>query len=151
MRHFCRRRRTQKSQQGKRPNYGTIRGMKTLVLRVAVLLLAWPVLEFCRRSAYWGRRKWSERELRAAFGESQKVMDALTLLAKFYQVPIGFLRPDDTFTKEGRLWKYDTWLFGDGQEALNDFVSEHGLHGEHPDWTIMDFVKWYCEVVGSTQ
>ena len=121
--------------------------MKTLVYVVLFLLLARPVFEFCRRSAYWGRRKWSERELRAAFGEGKKVMDALALLAKFYQVPIGFLRPGDTFTKEGPLWKYDSWSFSDGQEALNDFVREHGLNGEHPDWTIKDFVNWYVEAV----
>ena len=120
---------------------------KGIILIAVVLILSKPFIWVCRRSAYWGRRKWSESELIVAFDGGQNAMEALSLLSKFYEVPIGFLRPDDVFTKGGRLWKYDSWSFGSGQEKLNDFVWGHGLRGEHPDWTIKDFVRWYIEAV----
>lgn len=117
---------------------------------VILMLIALVAFIFvCRRSAYWGRRKLTESELLAAFGGDPNVMKPLMLLSRFYDVPVGFLRPDDVFTKEGRLWRYDTWLFNSGQDELNDFVWEHGLRGEHPDWTISDFVNWYVNVVSA--
>lgn len=122
---------------------------KGITLIVVILALSQPFIWACRRSAYWGRRKWSESELIAAFDGGQDAMEALSLISKFYEVPVGFLRPDDVFTKEGRLWKYDSWSFSSGQEKLNEFVWDHGLRGKHPEWTIKDFVNWYIKVVCS--
>ena len=112
-----------------------------------ILILATPFVAFCRRSAFWGRRKLSDRELQLAFNNYPRVLEALRLLSEFYEMPMGFLRPDDTFTKEGPLWKYDSWTFNEGQDKLNEFVQEKGLCGEHPDWTVLDFVQWYVETI----
>ena len=121
--------------------------LRGILILVIVLVLSKPIIWVCRRFAYWGRKKWSDDEVRCVFGGGQDVMEALSLLSKFYAVPIGFLRPEDVFAKEGRLWKYDSWTFNSGQDRLNDFVWAHGLHGEYPDWTILDFVNWYVKDV----
>ena len=121
--------------------------LKGIILIVVILFFSQPFIWTCRRSAYLGRRKWSESELIVAFDSGQNAVEALSLLSKFYEVPVGFLRPDDVFTREGRLWKYDSWSFSSGQEKLNEFVWNHGMHGEHPEWTIKDFVRWYIDVV----
>ena len=46
------------------------------------------------------------------------------MLASFYEMPMGLLRPDDVFTKDGPLWKYDSWSLGEGQDKLNEFVQK---------------------------
>ena len=109
------------------------------------LLFAKPVMEFCRRSAYWGRPKRPEDEVFRLFGDGERVEAALRFLAKTYDVPLGFLRPDDVFTKEGPLWKYDSWTESGGQEDLNDYLVAHGKTDIPQTWTLRDFVQWYVE------
>lgn len=108
-----------------------------------LFLLSKPFIWFCRRSAYWGRAKLSEKEAERLFGDDEKVMVALRFLAKTYDVPLGFLRPDDVFTKEGRLWKYDAWTYGRGQEIMSDYLQSKGLAQVSEKWTVSDFVSWY--------
>ena len=112
---------------------------------VLVLLFAKPVMEFCRRSAYWGRPKRPEDEVFRLFGGGERVEAALRFLAKTYDVPLGFLRPDDVFTKEGPLWKYDSWTESGGQEDLGDYLVAHGKTDIPQTWTLRDFVQWYVE------
>lgn len=108
-----------------------------------LFLLSKPFIWFCRRSAYWGRAKLSKEEIERLFGGDKKTMFALRFLAKAYDVPLGFLRPDDAFTKEGRLWKYDAWTYGSGQEIMSDYLRSKGLTQVSENWTISDFVRWY--------
>ena len=111
---------------------------------VLLFLLSKPFVWFCRKSAYWGRTKLSEEEIERLFGDDEKSMLALRFLAKAYDVPLGFLRPDDVFTKEGRLWKYDAWTYGRGQEIISDYLQSKGLTLVSEKWTVSDFVNWYA-------
>ena len=45
----------------------------------------------------------SEHELLNIFGGNPKAMEALSLVAKCYGLPVGVLRPDDTFSERGAL------------------------------------------------
>ena len=124
--------------------------LRMLAFVIMVVLLAKPIISFCRHSAFWGRKRLTEEELMKMFdcGYKSLEFEALRFLSSAYEVPMGLLRPSDTFTEEGALWKWDSWSFGEGQDRLNEFVWSHGLEGEHPDWTIADFVIWYVASVG---
>lgn len=115
-----------------------------VAIPVLLVLLSKPFVWFCRRSAYWGRAKLSKEEIGRLFGGDEKVMFALRFLAKAYDVPIEFLRPDDVFTKEGRLWKYDAWSYSRGQEIVSDYLQSKGLKQVSEKWTVSDFVNWYA-------
>lgn len=123
--------------------------MKTSVciLAAIVLISALRMLPIFRRSPFWGRRKMSEHELLNIFGGNPKAMEALSLVAKCYGLPVGVLRPDDTFSEKGALYRMDDWQQGAGLEKLDAIVREMGLEGEHPDWTVADFVAWYVDNV----
>ena len=114
------------------------------------IILATPIFCMCRRTAFWGRKRLTEEELLKMFdcGNKSLESEALRFLSSAYEVSMGLLRPSDTFTDDGALWKWDSWSFGEGQDRLNEFVCSHGLEGWHPDWTIADFVMWYVTSVG---
>ena len=122
--------------------------LRKLIYMAAVVVLAVPIIGMFKRTAFIGRKKLSEKEIVEIFGCGDGGMDALRFLSHIYEVPLGLLRPSDTFTEDGALWKWDSWSFGEGQDRLNEFVWSHGLEGEHPDWAIADFVSWYVTSVG---
>ena len=113
---------------------------------VLALLLLKPFMEFCRRSAFWGRPKLPDDKVLCLFGGGECTRTALLFLAKVYDVPLGLLRPDDVFTDKGPLWKYDSWSLSAGQEKLDDYLREHGKVDVPQTWTLFDFVQWYQEV-----
>lgn len=111
----------------------------------AFVVLGCPLFIFCRRSAYWRRKRLPSEDVVRLFGGGREVMDALQFLARTYEVPIGFLRPDDVFTKDGPLWKYDSWSLGNGQEVLCEYLEAHGKVDGMSEWRIRDFVHWYVD------
>jgi len=119
------------------------------ILAAIVLISALRMLPLFRRSTFWGRRKMSKHELLNIFGGNPKAMEALSFVAKCYGLPVGVLRPNDTFSEKGALYRMDDWQQGAGLEKLDAIVREMGLEDEHPDWTIGDFVAWYVGNVSS--
>ena len=117
--------------------------MASLIVPVVILLLSYPMGILLRRFAYFGRRRLSREEVVRLFPQGKNASRGLDFIARAYHVPIGLLRPDDTFTKEGRLWKYDSWSLNYGQEVVNDFLERCGVDSVPHDWTIRDFVEWY--------
>lgn len=109
-------------------------------------VLGMPFVWLGRRSVFWGRRRLSDEETIRLFGGGDSTAEALSFLAKAYELPLGFLRPDDVFTPKGLLWKHDTWA-GIGFEELEMLVQGHGLSDVPVEWTVRDFVEWYGDCV----
>lgn len=113
------------------------------ILKVVVLLICGFLAFYVgRRSAYWRRRRLSQKELEECFGKEAYVIQALKMVADMYEIPIGVLRPSDKFGKGGMLWTHDSWC-GIGAESLDKFLADHGVHIVPPDWTVYNFVRFY--------
>ena len=104
-------------------------------------------MPFVRRSPFWGRKRLPDQELRELFDNVPMAIEALRLVEKCYSLHRGLLRPDDSFSEGGTLYRYDDCAMGLGLERLSDALRELGLEGEHPDWTVMDLVRWYGGLV----
>ena len=119
--------------------------LANVITLVLVFVFAKGIVGFCRRSAYWGRSELGEQEVRSLFEADKETMEALRFLAKSYDVPIGLLRPDDVFTKDGRLWKYDSWTLSNGQDVVSDYLRNAGVESVPATWTVRDFACWFKE------
>ena len=119
--------------------------MSKVISIISILVIALICYWVGKTSVFHGRKKLSVDEVVKIFGGGENVKIALCYIAKAYCVPVGLLRPDDVFTKEGRLWKYDQYLLGYGQEALNDLLEEHNVVSVPQSWTVKNFVDWYVK------
>ena len=116
---------------------------------IMLLVLFVPLLVICavtiiRRLCFFGRKKLKKEEVRVLFGMGDAADGGLEFLSRCYCVPVGFLRPNDTFTSEGKLWKYDSWLLNIGQDRVNEYIKLNcRAKIDMEFWTLKDFVAWY--------
>ncbi len=105
-----------------------------MVITVAVVVL----IPLCR---WWEWRKWtrgreilSEEELCRLFVEGVAdrsfLLHFLSSVSKCYGVPMGQLRPTDSFA--GSLGALDSWELGEGEESLAEALRKEQLMPPEP-------------------